>query len=84
MQENKNFDWDSIKESMKTGLVLVTFTKADKSVRVMQATLAEFLLPETIGSGVRPPNPDVITVFDLEANDWRAFRKDRVINVEIV
>jgi len=30
------------------------------------------------------PNPDVVSVWDLEKDDWRAFRKDSVTNYAIV
>lgn len=79
----EEFDWEQIKASMREGVVVVTFLKADGTVREMQCTLADFLLPETAGSG-RASNADVVVVFDLEVEQWRSFRKDRVINVEVV
>lgn len=82
-EETKVIDWELIKEAMRNGVVVVTFLKADGTVREMQCTLAEFLLPETAGSG-RPSNDGVVVVFDLEIEQWRSFRKDRVINVEVV
>lgn len=49
----------------------------------MECTLAEYLLPETKKTG-RPSNPDVTVVFDLEKNDWRSFRNDLVLGIELL
>ena len=76
------FNWNEIKQEMKTGVVLVTFTKANGDERVMECTLAEYLLPETTQPSSN--NEDVCVVFDLEANAWRSFRYDRVTSVEII
>lgn len=66
--------------------VLVTFTKKDGSERKMQCTLVEGNIPadkrpktetasQTTGSAVR--------VFDTEVSEWRSFRWDSVVKVEI-
>jgi hypothetical protein len=66
--------------------VLVTFTKKDGSERKMQCTLVEGNIPadkrpktetasQTAGSAVR--------VFDTEVSEWRSFRWDSVVKVEI-
>jgi len=81
MQE---YDWNEIKQQMREGIVVVTFLKADGTVRVMQCTLADFLLPETVGVGRHSNSEEVVVVFDLEVEQWRSFRTDRVINVEVV
>lgn len=76
-------DWEKVKDEMRKGVVLVTFKKKDGTVRVMEATLADYLLPETHGSG-RKPNEEVVVCFDLEKEAWRSFRKDSVIEVEFL
>ncbi len=77
------FDWAQIKEKMRSGVVLVTFKKVDGSLRTMECTLAEYLLPATAGAG-KTPNEDVVVVFDIEKESWRSFRKDSVISVEVL
>lgn len=76
------FDWEQIKEQMRSGVVLVTFKKVDGSLRTMECTLAEYLLPPTAGAG-KAHNEDVVIVFDIEKESWRSFRKDSVISVEV-
>ena len=86
MQENFDWDsiWDSIKDAMRNGVVEVTFIKADKTTRVMQCTLAEYLLPETSGKpATSSGNPDIVVVYDLEKEAWRSFKKSTVTEVTI-
>lgn len=79
----KNFDWDSIKEELTQKVVQITFKKANGDMRVMQATLAEYLLP---GTSNKPTHSreETMVVFDLEIEAWRSFRFDRVIAVEVL
>lgn len=74
---------------LQKGEVTVTFTKKDGTVREMKCTLSESLIPPApvveLAEGSEPKkkkaeNPDVRTVYDLEAKAWRSFRWDSVIN----
>jgi hypothetical protein len=64
-------------------VVNVTFTKVDKSTRVMKCTLISAFLPPVVGSNNKRSNK-VIPVWDLEAEGWRSFRVDSVQKVEKV
>lgn len=75
------FDWEQIKEQMRSGVVWVTFKKVDGTLRTMECTLAEYLLPPTSGS--RTHNDEVVVVYDIAVEAWRSFRKDSVISVEV-
>lgn len=61
------------------GACKVTFEKADGSLREMICTLADELIPVSI-AGTSKPNLEVVTAWDLEKEDWRAFRIDRLIS----
>lgn len=69
---------EQMTEFLAKGTVKVTFVKLNGEEREMLATLMADVLPETKGTG-RAPNPDVVTVFDIEKSEWRAFRVDSVI-----
>lgn len=75
-------NWEETIEHMKKGVVIVTFLKADNSVREMECTLADYLLPET--HTTREPNDDVVVVYDIKVEGWRSFRKERVLFVEVL
>lgn len=77
------FNENELLEAMRKGVVVVVFKKVDGTVREMQCTLAPYLLPESKGTG-RTPNNDVMVVFDLEAEAWRSFRKDSIIETFIL
>jgi len=77
-----------LKKQLHEGVVSVVFTKKDGTERTMKATLSEDYIPlfDTTGVTVtktKAPNPDVLAVWDLEANGWRSFRFDSVKQVEI-
>jgi hypothetical protein len=75
-----NIDWNKVQEALRTGVVEVTFQKANKELRVMQATLAEYLLPPVINEVTRDID-DLVVVFDIEKEAWRSFKKSSVIDV---
>jgi hypothetical protein len=63
--------------------VQVVFIKKDGTERKMLCTLNADLLPaqtdleEAVQK--KTPNPDVLAVWDLEAQGWRSFRYDSII-----
>lgn len=68
---------------LSEGVVELTFVRADGTVRVMDATLREDLLPKLpITSHTGPPNEHLQVVWDTKANegagDWRSFRWERL------
>ena len=61
-------------------MVEVTFEKNDGSTRVMECTLKPDLLPKVEPSvKTKQPNPDVLPVWDTEAQGWRSFRYDSIM-----
>lgn len=72
-----------LKDLLKNEIVTVEFTKSDGSLRTMQATLKENMLPESdlIESTTKKINQDVCIVWDIEQSKWRSFRYDRLISV---
>lgn len=70
-----------LKQKLNEGTMKVTFIKQDGSHRVMNCTTSPTVTPEV--SSPRK-NVDTMTVFDVDAKDWRSFRWDRVKNVESV
>lgn len=84
-ETRREYNWEAIRDSMKTGVVLVTFRKvSNNELRTMECTLADYLLPETSENPLPTRDPDVVTVFDIEKNGWRAFRKSTVVDVEVL
>lgn len=63
---------------LKKSVCRVKFIKADKSEREMLCTLLdEYIGVESAGRSV--PNDEVVTVWDMDKDAWRAFRVDRVL-----
>jgi hypothetical protein len=65
---------------LKMHTVDLTFRKKDDTIREMKCTLIESMLPviEKKTDRVRKVNNDVLSVFDLEKNEWRSFRYDSI------
>lgn len=79
-------DISDLVNNLKSGVVNVTFTKVDGTVRKMRCTLKEDVLPAQVdleeSIQKRKPNDNVLSVWDLDNNGWRSFRKDSVTAYE--
>jgi hypothetical protein len=81
-------DW--IKSLLQVSTITVQFTKADGTVRDMQCTLNPEQLPDIVTTGPvdgivtesakprKAPDPHSLRVFDVEKQEWRSFRFDRL------
>jgi hypothetical protein len=82
--ENSMIGQEVLKKELKEGIVTVVFEKQDGTERTMQCTLSEDYVPLLDTNGVaskRVQNPDVLAVWDIEANGWRSFRFDSIKSV---
>ena len=76
---------ETLKTELHTRNMEVTFTKKDGSERVMVCTLADDLIPEEKmpkGTGKTAKPDHIVSVFDLEKEDWRSFDFNSVTNIE--
>ena len=62
---------------LKEEIVTIKFTKKDGTDRVMKATLHDRLVANTSGTG-RKENAEVISVTDVEIDEWRSIRLDSI------
>jgi len=62
----------------------VVFTKVNGEERTMLCTLHESVLPEPMVSSTRKVNPDTISVWDTENDDWRSFRIDSIKEAKVI
>ena len=77
-------DW--LKSILNDGIATITFTKTDGTERVMKCTLDRKMVPEpkvVHESRLRSISPDVLPVYDIEAQGWRSFRWDSITKVDI-
>ena len=82
-QDETSWRNDYLKDLLREKTVQVVFIKKDGTERKMLCTLnADFLPAQTdLEEAVqkKAPNPDVLAVWDLEAQGWRSFRYDSII-----
>jgi hypothetical protein len=69
-----------LKGVLKTEVVNLTFKKKDDTIRVMSCTLnpKDVVEYERKTERVRAVNEDVLSVFDLEKQEWRSVRLDSI------
>lgn len=87
-----HYSYEDIISDLRNNVLNVRFHKEDGTVRVMRATLRqsiisahrpELTVEEYKGLTDQKRVKDVVTVWDVEVNDWRSFRLDRLIDVQV-
>lgn len=72
------------KDLLKESIVEVSFNKKSTGeLRTMRCTLNPKYLPEQVAGATKTKadNPEVVSVFDLDKQDWRSFRIDSVVSL---
>jgi WYL_2, Sm-like SH3 beta-barrel fold len=84
-----DFELDASKRAIASLLrqheAIITFTKKDGTQRVMKCTLKEgVVVPhEKTTDRVKEPKPDILPVWDIEAQAWRSVTIPNILTVEI-
>ena len=69
---------------LKNNIVNLTFKKVNGEERVMDCTLQGDYIPESVNtSSVKKLNTETVSVWSVDDNGWRSFRKDSIINYEV-
>jgi hypothetical protein len=76
-------DRNILLEALKKHECTVTFTKVNGETRVMPCTLKEEVIPKQEPKGTKKPNESVVSVWCLDKQEWRSFRVDNVVDLEI-
>ena len=61
----------------------VTFIKVNGETRVMPCTLREDVVPKLETKGTKKPNESVVSVWCTDKREWRSFRVDNVVDLQI-
>ena len=69
-----------LRKAMTAGIVKFYYQKVDGSIREAYGTLAERMVPATLGTG-RRANATVQTYFDSEVQDWRCYKKANLMRI---
>ena len=74
---------DEIVNILKTCGAQVKFTKVDGTERIMTCTLQPSKLPayDSESKRKKAENPDVISVWNIDLQEWRSFRVDSVSRI---
>lgn len=78
---------DEIVSLLEKGICTVTFTKVNGELRHMPCTLRPDLLPVTVTESVtdkkKKSNPDNLSVWCTDKNEWRSFKIANVQEVKL-
>lgn len=76
----------TLQDILPQKIVKVDFLKADGSPRTMRCTLNPAYIPEDMlnedDSVPVQKDPNLYKVWDLDKNEWRSFRKERILSFE--
>ena len=82
-------DRNILLEALKNHECTVTFTKVNGETRVMPCTLKEDVIPKPpvdVASKItvkRHENQNVVSVWCTDKKEWRSFRVDNVVDLQI-
>ena len=79
-------DGDTLVQWLQTAVLTVSFDKVNGDRRDMTCTLDRRYLPsdQQANAVIAKPTKASLAVWDLNANGWRSFRLDRIINIQEV
>lgn len=72
---------NNLKSALLRGIVKVQFYKNDGSLRVMRCTLQPDVYEPFyafVSAVQKKSHPDTLAVWDVDINEWRSFRYDRI------
>lgn len=75
---------EDVKFHIANSKTTLVFTKANGDTRTLIGSNSDELVPSEAFSdsdGARKPNDEVQVIYDLEADGWRSFRWDRLVEV---
>lgn len=76
-------DRNILLEALKNHECTVTFTKVNGETRVMPCTLKEDVVPKLETKGTKKSNDSVVSVWCTDKREWRSFRVDNVVDLQI-
>jgi len=74
---------ETLIKSLRKKAMRIKFTKVNGEERVMDCTLQEHMIPPT-DPNKRKENEEVLPVWDINKGEWRSFRMDSIIKLEIL
>ena len=78
---------ESLREYLREGTVIVTFTKMNGDTRNMKCTTNSEIMPQmesTTRTSKRTVPDDMLVVWDLESQGWRSFHFNQVTMINVV
>ena len=76
------YNKDTLLSMLHCRVVEMKYRKADEEVRILRGTLKEDLVPKQVkAEDEESPSPNLVTLWDIDAQGWRSIRTDRIMDV---
>jgi len=75
---------EQVLNTMTQGIAVFGFQKSDGTIRTAIGTLDHSRIPSKDhpkGTGTKKPNPDVQSFYDLQAMQWKSYKKASLISM---
>ena len=72
------YNKDTLLSMLRYRVVELKYQKENEEVRILRGTLKEDLIPK---QAKESPSPNLVTLWDIDAQGWRSIRTDRIMDV---
>ncbi len=71
-----------LQDLLRESVVTVKFKKINGDERILKCTLKSEYIPESTSEKTKKVNDKVYSVWSIDDNGWRSFRKDSIISYD--
>lgn len=80
----RNLQMTDLSQLLHNNIVCVKFKKVNGEERTLKCTLLEKYIPQSNSSSkTKKTNDNVYSVWSVDDNGWRSFRKDSIISYDV-
>ncbi len=79
----RNLLMKELQELLRENIVTVKFKKVNGDERILNCTLKGEYIPESSSEKQKKANDKIYSVWSIDDNGWRSFRKDSVISYAV-
>ena len=78
----RNLQMKELQDLLRESVVTVKFKKINGDERILKCTLKSEYIPESTSEKTKKVNDKVYSVWSIDDNGWRSFRKDSIISYD--
>lgn len=79
----RNLLMKELSDLLRENILTVKFKKINGDERILKCTLKADYIPESSSEKTKKANDKIYSVWSIDDNGWRSFRKDSVISYDV-